>query len=260
MLKNVNPQGLRRPCVTFGQMLKRMKKHIPKAGFYGLAIIAMAGLISAQVYWIKSDYAMQEDSFKRDLSNALNNTIDEVEKRDNEKLYKMTTINLSLETGGKKISEMSEKDFEDLHKRIIERADKSISLLKSIQKTKTLDQHVSKWELNSILANHLKLCGINMDYEFVVVDAYKKPLMFKNKEAEKLMDKFDRYGYTVPLYSFDKSGAQVFLSVYFPNESGFILSKIWMPVASSLLSMLILIFLLMRSQIKPKQREEFASC
>ncbi|HLP13795.1 MAG TPA: hypothetical protein VK177_17810 [Flavobacteriales bacterium] len=241
-----------------------MGKRNQKIGFYGLAAIAMAGLISAQVYWIKSDFVVQEKAFADDLAIALTNTVDKVENCENEALAsKIRNINITIPADGKTTSEKVKAEIEALRTEMLkqkqEEVDQYISTLMTGSKT-PLEKRFNKWDLNKILGDQLLLSGINMEYQFVVVDNDKKPVMYKNQETKTMMNIFETAGNTVQLFPNAYSAKPIFLSVYFPYQTRFILSRMWMPIASSVISMLILIILLVRSQLKPNLSEELAAC
>lgn len=241
-----------------------MGKRNQKIGFYGLAAIAMAGLISAQVYWIKNDFIVQEEAFNDDLVVALTKTVDKVENRENEFLAsKIRNTHITIPDKGKTPAEINKAEIEalrtELLKRKKEEIDHYINNLLTGSKT-PLEKRINKWDLDKILGNELLLSGINMEYQFVVVDKDKKPVMYKNRETKSMMNMFETAGNTVQLFPNAYSAKPIFLSVYFPYQTRFILSRMWMPIASSFISMLILVILLVRSQLKPKHREEFAAC
>lgn len=73
------------PLATFDQMLKRNR--IPFA--IVTITIALLGLIGIQVYWINNALSLREEQFKKDISSALINTVEKVERFETMNSFKL---------------------------------------------------------------------------------------------------------------------------------------------------------------------------
>jgi two-component system phosphate regulon sensor histidine kinase PhoR len=282
--------------------------------------VALMGLIIMQVYWIRTALSVREERFQKDLSDALNNTIDAVEEFEtmnsiklNDKTkalwkslqkhinpntnkaggitQKSTVHDTSIQKGNQRIkiseykkegvdtannvhtkeqgltanagsinlniphfnfnfnvgdsSQMIAEDFQNLGKQFMDKRteiiDNILNEMMAIHSRKPLEQRITAYQLDSILKKQLQEFGITTQYEFVVVDGYKNPLMFKNKGSKQYMADFNREGHTIPLFPGDYFSAPMFLSVYFPHEKRFLIGSMWVLLTFSALFILTII-------------------
>ncbi|HYG52612.1 MAG TPA: HAMP domain-containing sensor histidine kinase [Flavobacteriales bacterium] len=279
--------------------------------------VALLGLIVMQVYWINTALTVRQEQFKKDLADALNNTIHAVEEFEtvnsiklndktkalwkslqkqinpNSNVNEKTTIrDTVLKKNGRpiRVSEYEKEgldtannmrtyekgiaassggslnlnipqfnfdfnlndsmpliaeDFQNLGKQLMDNRTRIIDdILKQMMMMHThkpLEQRISSYQLDSILKKYLHESGITAQYEFVVVDGYKNPLMFKSKNTKQYMPDFEREGNTVPLFPGDYFSAPMLLSVYFPHEKRYLIGSMWVLLTFSALFILTII-------------------
>jgi two-component system phosphate regulon sensor histidine kinase PhoR len=84
--------------------------------------------------------------------------------------------------------------------------------------------------------------GINLDYEYAVVDKQSKRSLFTNfvpedKTAVLTSD------FSIKLFPNDITGKDHFLTVFFPRQTSFLVRQIWLTMTSSIFLVLLIIFL-----------------
>ncbi len=106
----------------------------------------------------------------------------------------------------------------------------------------SMKNRIDKNQLETLLRSELKDIGVNLSYEYAVVDKQKNEFLFANysPEDEKNVLASD---FSVKLFPNDISGKEHFLTVYFPKQTSFLIKKVWLNMMSSILLVLLIIFL-----------------
>lgn len=140
---------------------------------------------------------------------------------------------------------MTAEGFQALGQKLMDNRTKIIDdILKEMMMmhmNKSIDQRISSFQLDSILKKQLNEFRITTQYEFIVVDGYKNPLMYKNKNTKQYMADFEREGNTVELFPGDYFSSPLFLSVYFPHQKRFLIGSMWVLLSFSALFILTII-------------------
>lgn len=106
---------------------------------------------------------------------------------------------------------------------------------------KQIGSRIDKTQINQLLADELGMRGIDIDYEFAVVDRGRNYVIFsdytENNEKEVLLS-----GFSVKLFPNDISGGDNYLTIFFPDQAGFLIKKILLTLTSSVFLVFLIIF------------------
>lgn len=106
---------------------------------------------------------------------------------------------------------------------------------------KHIGNRIDPDELEKMLNAEFRSMGINLDYEYAVVDKAKDQFLFANFTDQDRKNVLTS-DFSVRLFPNDISGNPHFLSIYFPRQAGFLLKKIWVTLTSSFLLVALIIF------------------
>jgi len=107
---------------------------------------------------------------------------------------------------------------------------------------KSLEERLPSKALDSLLKLELKENGISADYDFVVYDANLIPRYLKDDETEANLDELYNSDFNASLFPSDIFGSPYSVSVYFPNQKGYVMGKMWGVLLLSLLIMIGLVY------------------
>ena len=106
---------------------------------------------------------------------------------------------------------------------------------------KQITNRVNKEQVDKMLKEHLQMKGIDIDYEYAVVDRGINHVIFSdyeaNDEKEVLLSDF-----SIKLFPNDFSGGENYLTIFFPDQAGFLFKDIWLTLTSSVFLVLLIIF------------------
>jgi two-component system phosphate regulon sensor histidine kinase PhoR len=291
-----------------------------------LMSIAMIGLIGFQGHWIRSAIEVNNVKFKQNVHDALNNVVNNLEKRevyyaaskqirnrppskrtfqvDSNLLWVQQRLNAhsdsfsqmkdpqqatsfgwnsdivfedSLSLGNQKIrisyhisgntssglpSVFEEKhfftkdqfgldimQFEDYEKEVrssIQKiAEKShmvtVVLDDLLGEQKQISTRIDQENIDQMLKEQLQMKGINIDYEYAVVDQGQNQVIYSGYKDQNKKDVLSS-GFSVKLFPNDFAGGQNYLTIFFPDQAGFLIKKIWLTLTSSVFLVLLIIF------------------
>ena len=106
---------------------------------------------------------------------------------------------------------------------------------------KQISNRVNKEQIDKMLKEQLQMKGIDIDYEYAVVDRGVNHVIFsdyqQNDEKEVLLSDF-----SIRLFPNDFSGGENYLTIFFPDKTGFLIKDIWLTLTSSVFLVLLIIF------------------
>ncbi len=105
-----------------------------------------------------------------------------------------------------------------------------------------IENRINKNELKELLDTELKNRGIHLDYEFGIVDKQQNIFIMTGYQPQDKQNILTS-GFTVKLFPNDLQRNNYFLSVFFPDQAGFLLKKVWFTLTSSILLVLLIISL-----------------
>jgi two-component system phosphate regulon sensor histidine kinase PhoR len=105
-----------------------------------------------------------------------------------------------------------------------------------------IENRINQDQLEDLLNEELRAMGINLDYEYAVVDKQNNQNLFANyvKEDQKNVLTSD---FSIKLFPNDISGKDHLLTVFFPKQTSFLIKQIWLTMTSSIFLVLLIIFL-----------------
>ncbi len=114
-----------------------------------------------------------------------------------------------------------------------------VSQFFSTQQDPTL--RINTDNLNKIIKSELERRGINLNYEYGIVDKNARRVVLTNLKEGNGQDLFNSDFY-IRLRPNDIFPSSQFLSLHFPSQTGFLLKQIWFSLSSSILLVLLIVF------------------
>ena len=106
---------------------------------------------------------------------------------------------------------------------------------------KQISNRLSKEQVDKMLTEQLQMKGIDIDYEYAVVDRGINHVIFSdyeaNDEKEVLLSDF-----SIKLFPNDFASGENYLTIFFPDQAGFLFKDIWLTLTSSVFLVLLIIF------------------
>jgi two-component system phosphate regulon sensor histidine kinase PhoR len=96
-----------------------------------------------------------------------------------------------------------------------------------------IQKRINAHLLDSMLKAEFKSRGINANFEFAAMDVMNQPLLMRSPASNKSLPQLVNDGYKVPLFPGSMFQPPTLLSVYFPNQRGFLLSRMWFMLSIS---------------------------
>ncbi|MEQ6118537.1 HAMP domain-containing sensor histidine kinase [Reichenbachiella sp. MALMAid0571] len=277
-----------------------------------LMTLSLIALVIFQLYWIDNVIKANEQAFKRDVQEVLNNVSEKLEKQEalliavdnfhtqfvwrNQSESNPNELELIESTFEKKVIEIEDfvkdssqfplglnfyfesdddtksldnvsikfrDDFRDDNKQVVningtDSARSNRALEKKLKKVakkseyvqmamrellsgkKAVDKRLEFSELDSLLNIGLKNKGIDISFDFAVLDPLSEDLVIKKvTESEKALLQTDMRS---NLFPNDIMGEAGYLLINFPGQQYFLLKKIWFTLTSSVVLILVIIF------------------
>ena len=126
-----------------------------------------------------------------------------------------------------------------IRKNIRKKEELITKVMKDVLLPKNINRRIDSVQLRRALNDELSNQGINLPYKYSVQKSNDEGLLVRNKENPK--DLSDTQ-FKVRLFPSDIMGPISFLKIEFPEKTSFILGKMWVAMASSLLLVTIVIF------------------
>lgn len=140
------------------------------------------------------------------------------------------------------ITDTTPTNFHDIHKNMWDHKahilEELVTDIFSFDVFESTADRISKEELDSIMSSVLSKNGIDTKYQMGVFDVMNQSV-YKSEGNHK--DLFES-PFKISLFPNDFFGSPVYLSVFFPNESAFILQSMWLMLAVSAIFVLVIIY------------------
>lgn len=104
-----------------------------------------------------------------------------------------------------------------------------------------IQERITPRQLDSIIKEELDMHGLNLQYEFAIYDGYRNPMMYKSKSSRNYNKELLTVGRSIPLFQGDFFTAPMYLSLYFPHKSRYLISSMWIMLAFSALFIITII-------------------
>ena len=218
-----------------------------------LVSIALIGLMTIQVYWIRNAVMVKEVAFARSVEEALSNVVFKLEKIEmSEKLKRQLEFTRSGPDNLRSLDSTNKVYFERFSK-----VETRAGLEKFVEESRFTQQVLDYWmgarlirpikerlneaTLDSLIDVELQITGIRTSFEYGVynISGNKMVLQKTGKYPSQLLSD-DSYHFA--LFPSDLQGSSNFLIVYFPNERKFILSQMGSLLIVSVAFILVIIF------------------
>jgi len=105
-----------------------------------------------------------------------------------------------------------------------------------------IENRIHREQLENLLKEELQARGIDLEYEYAVVDKQKNQSLFADFVADNKNQVLSS-DFTIRLFPNDISGKEYLLSIFFPKQTTFLIKQIWLTMASSLFLVLLIVFL-----------------
>lgn len=140
------------------------------------------------------------------------------------------------------IFNQTEEDFRRSVQRFTEKSHMvTVVLDELLRGQKQISRRIRKDELEKLINDQLIESGIDINYEYAVVDRAMNRSLFSNYETQDeknvLLSNF-----SVKLFPSDINSGQNYLTIFFPDQSGYLFKQIWISLTSSIFLALLIIF------------------
>ncbi len=218
--------------------------------------VTLIALVLIQVYWIKNAIMVREALFVRDVDNAVEKVIFQLDRIDRASMAQMRKRGMKMERGNwikrDTINMLQMEEFGSFGNHQIlspqsipGKGFKSGSLMEKLFNTiprdrSLVENRVSRNLVDSLLKIELRNLGITTQYEFGVFSPARNKLILQKsgQYPRELLASSFRY----LLFPGEVFSPQNLLMVYFPNEREYLITRIWVLLVLSLVLILTIIF------------------
>lgn len=213
--------------------------------------LALMGLMTIQVYWIRNAVVVKEANFVQSLDEAMANVVFKLEKiergnRWNDRIQVVSKTAISFKILDS-INKQSLKEFSGINTRdeFEKFAKKSFLTQQVIDRLigrkmhKSIEERIDKNILDSLISRELERYGIDTQYEYGVFNITRNSLVLQKtgKYPNELLAGFFNFA----LYPSDLQQRENFLMIYFPNERRYLIGQLWGLLLISAVLLLIII-------------------
>ncbi len=167
---------------------------------------ALVGLLSMQLYWIRSASSFKESSFRRSVNDAMAKVVYKVELMEKRKASESTQAGSMLNFS----SHLDYSEFID---------------------TRTLD---------SLIFLELNIRGVDTRYEFGIYKPENEEFLLE--KTGQYNEQMIRKGYAFQLFSTDIFTSPEYLLVWFPSEKQFLLTDLWGMLLVSIILIVVIVY------------------
>ncbi len=237
-----------------------------------VSTVAVIGLIAIQVYWVNNTFTLREQDFAGAVSKSLSSVALKMEKLELQQLAQMETsapsVSISAQSDSTIIldygmqgvdvvpgpdairSNDSDKysgltnDGVDQGKILSQSGilDDIMGGLFELDIYKSIADRVDTTKLDSILAAEFEEKGIKAKFIYGVFNKLHQPEIISNENAE-YSESILNEGYKTLLFPNDPIADPNFLRVWFPNQRRYLLSTMWLMLATSAVLLIVIMFL-----------------
>ncbi|MGB3183075.1 MAG: HAMP domain-containing sensor histidine kinase [Cyclobacteriaceae bacterium] len=228
-----------------------------------LMALALVGLVGFQLYWIDNAMLVNREKFSRDVHQAIAKVVHRLEQQE---VVNITYRELNVASGkvtsrsgsyqvivsppaeGEPTGDVIVADFsnefmsEDDTSKMMRKSEMVETVLSELFATHPqIGQRVNPVNVDSLIKRELRQTGINTEYEFGIYDRLRDSLVFHRAENTG-KQAFKSSNYQAGLFPNDLANNFNVLSLAFPRENTYLLGKIWIPLVSSALLVLAIVF------------------
>ncbi len=236
-----------------------------------VSTIAVIGLIAIQVYWVNNTFTLREQDFTSTVTRALTAVVNTLEKDEMTQMAASSgSTSFSISSNGdstvffdkgnkgyKILSGVSLEESRDstFYNRLSsEGFDQSQILQQSgflddimggvleLDILKGISERVQTGWLDSVLAIELEQRGIKALYHYGVFNKFNKVELILGKSAP-FAENIVNEGYKCLLFPNDPILDPNYLKIWFPNQSRYLLSTMWLMLVTSAILLLVIMFL-----------------
>ena len=202
-----------------------------------LVCIALTGLMSIQIYWIRNAILVKESVFKQNVNNALSDVIFKLELMELKNEIDLQ-LNLSSNKPFRKnrlgsLSEQLNKEVKNsndlnLFKKKFDLEQGVMNYLSQAYKSPPPIQKRVKFKLLDSLINiELYKKGIETEYEYGIYDEQKRKMVHQKtgKYPDKLLNLDESFSFVLFPGDINLKSKKSFLLLYFPNEKQYIIRQ-----------------------------------
>ena len=115
----------------------------------------------------------------------------------------------------------------------------TIVLNELLSKERKLENRIDERQLQALLVSSLQNQGIDIDFNYGVIDGEKNKIILTN--SNDTQNEIIKSEFRTNLFTRDIIPTENYLAVYFPDQQTFLIGKIWLSLASSILLVLVII-------------------
>jgi len=217
-----------------------------------LMSVALLGLMSIQVYWIRNAVIVKEAGFVQSVNEAISNVVLRLERIEKVKNFQNPLLRNSNKSTFNKYFDSINKQFIDEMSKITSLGEyesfnqKSIATQRQfgsmlhLPKKQPIEERINEHLLDSLIKFELTKYGINTQYEYGVYSPARFNMLIQ-KTGMYPTKLLSEESFQFALFPSDIQGNPDFLMLYFPNEHRFLISKMWLLLLLSAILMLIII-------------------
>jgi len=217
--------------------------------------VTLISLVVIQVYWIKNAIMVREAIFTRDVNDAVTKAIYNLERIDRAKMIQIkknslrsAKINFSSRRDSLSVYLLDNFSSFGYHSSIgpvLPKSSTSIQLVENLfnvtqKDRKFIENRVSKALIDSLLKIEFRLAGLNTRYEFGIFNPTRNKLILQKtgRYSQELLGSSYRY----LLFPGEIFSPQNLLMIHFPNERTYLITRIWILLALSVVLIFAIIF------------------
>jgi len=249
-----------------------------------LSTVAMTGLIAIQVYWVNNTFILREQDFASNVSKSLSEVAERLEWMEARKLAQEEALrpSLSIASGGSNdlVFSYGPKDVSIVDERLLEVSRDSVFYSRmgknGLDQSRILEQsgilddimgglveldiyssvqeRIDSLILDSLIGSSLEQHGIKARYEYAIFNKLHQVEMIQTG-ASGDPSVFFNEGYKTQLFPSDPIADPNFLRVWFPDQGKYLLSSMWLMLATSG-GLLVVIMLLFSYSIRTIYRQK----
>lgn len=237
-----------------------------------VSTVAVIGLIAIQVYWVNNTFTLREQDFAGAVSKSLNTVSLKLEKLELQQLAQMETsapsVSISAQSdstiildygmqgvdvvpGPDAISANDSVKYSGLKNDGVDQGkilsqsgilDDIMGGLFELDIYKSIADRVDTTKLDSMLTAEFEDKGIKARFIYGVFNKLHQPEIISDENAE-YSESILNEGYKALLFPNDPIADPNFLRVWFPNQRRYLLSTMWLMLATSAILLIVIMFL-----------------
>ncbi len=214
--------------------------------------VALLGLMSIQVYWIRNAVMVKQAGFVRNVNQAISNVVLRLEKIEmvnkyqnqmaifpNLPSYRRYQDSISQEFLKELANIKTIGDYDRFNKKSITRLQNMGSMF-NLTKKQPIEKRINEPLLDSLVNLELTKLGITTQYEYGIYSPVRNQMVIQ-KTGMYPTNLLGKESFHFALFPSDIQGNPDFLIIYFPFEQRFLISKMWVLLVVSTVLILIII-------------------